>query len=265
MTLSKIDLVAVLSKYGINTTQKLLKVLSKATPLAHNETYYVELDGIKYRVLVDDTATNKVDYILKQFNHSQKELQGSLSAVPDGGLSLEYDGHDVYLFTEYVPVRLDTYLAKKFPEYSRSQWRKYCDAGCALVNGLAKAPKTLLKFTDKVTIELPEAVNYDDHTLPIVYEDGDVIVINKPVGTLTHAKGAVSEEFTVADFASFRTTDGLDTNRPGIVHRLDRATSGILIIAKNTEAKRHLQKQFQDRKAKKTYLAIAHNVPKNPE
>jgi 23S rRNA pseudouridine1911/1915/1917 synthase len=133
------------------------------------------------------------------------------------------------------------------------------------VNGQPKSAKSLLKFEDVVTTEVPAATDYSDQTLPILYEDDESIVINKPVGVLTHAKGVLNEEFTVADFARPRTTDGADTNRPGIVHRLDRATSGVLILAKSSEAKSHLQKQFQDRKAKKTYLAITHNTPKNRE
>jgi 23S rRNA pseudouridine1911/1915/1917 synthase len=99
---------------------------------------------------------------------------------------------------------------------------------------------------------------------PVLYEDDDVIVINKPLGVLTHAKGALSDEFSVAEFMRTRTTDGADGNRPGIVHRLDRATSGVMIAAKTPEAKRFLQKQFQDRKAKKTYIALTSGQPKDP-
>jgi 23S rRNA pseudouridine1911/1915/1917 synthase len=89
-----------------------------------------------------------------------------------------------------------------------------------------------------------------------VYIDDNVIVINKPVGILTHAKGALNDEFTVADFFRRYSTYNADSNRPGIVHRLDRDTSGIMIGARNQEAADVLQKQFADRKAKKEYVAI---------
>ena len=82
---------------------------------------------------------------------------------------------------------------------------------------------------------------------------------------MTHSKGEINDEFTVADFVRSRLKDPksfADSNRPGIVHRLDRATSGVLIAAKNPETQKFLQKQFADRKAKKTYLALAEKTPK---
>lgn len=154
-------------------------------------------------------------------------------------------------------MRLDAYLAQYWPEYSRSQWQKYVEAGYVQVNGKVEtSAKQTLGEDDEVTTHIPTTPDFADQELPVIYENDDVIVINKPVGVLTHAKGAVSEEFTVADFVRRRMSEPDDTNRPGIVHRLDRGTSGIIIAAKNSEAKRHLQKQFQDRKAKKEYLAI---------
>lgn len=107
-----------------------------------------------------------------------------------------------------------------------------------------------------VTVRFPIQPDHSAMSLPIVYEDADVVVINKPAGMLTHAKGALAEEATVADFIRIRTTDGLDTNRPGIVHRLDRGTSGVMIAAKHTAAKHWLQKQFATRNVKKAYLAL---------
>lgn len=162
-------------------------------------------------------------------------------------------------------MRLDQYVAQFWPEYSRSVWQKYIAAGYVKVNGVVQTSvKYALDEDDEVTIELPEDPDYSEHTLPILYEDDRVVVINKPVGVLTHAKGELSEEFTVADFVKPRMSEADETNRPGIVHRLDRDTSGVLICAKDSEAKRLLQKQFQDRKAHKTYLAIVVGVPKEP-
>lgn len=163
-------------------------------------------------------------------------------------------------------MRLDSYVAQFWPEYSRSQWQRNILAGYVWVNGVPElVTKTHLAEDDEVTIHLPEQVTFEKDTLPIIYEDDNVIVMNKPVGVLTHAKGVTNDEFSVAEFVRPRTSDGIDGNRPGIVHRLDRDTSGVIIAAKNTEAKVFLQKQFQDRKAKKTYVAIVRGIPKHAE
>ena len=162
-------------------------------------------------------------------------------------------------------MRLDQYVAQFWPEYSRSTWQKYIAAGYVQVNGeVITSVKLELDEDDKVSVHVPSEPDYSEHELPVVYEDEYVVVINKPAGVLTHAKGEVSEEFTVADFVRARMTQPDTTNRPGIVHRLDRATSGIMICAKDNETKSKLQKQFQDRKAHKTYLAVVRGTPKQP-
>lgn len=159
-------------------------------------------------------------------------------------------------------MRLDQYVAQFWPEHSRSTWQKYIAAGYVKVNGIVQtSSKAMLGEDDEVTIELPDGPDHSGKTLPVVYEDDHVIVLNKPAGVLTHAKGAVADEFTVADFVRPRLTEEDPSNRPGIVHRLDRDTSGIMICAKDTATRSLLQKQFQDRKAHKTYLAVLRGVP----
>lgn len=161
-------------------------------------------------------------------------------------------------------MRLDQYLAQYWPDFSRSQWQRYVAAGYVRVNHAVElSPKRVLAEDDEVTTHIPDQPDFREQTLPVIYEDDNVIVINKPSGILTHSKGAVNEEFSVAEFVRPRTSDGVDGNRPGIVHRLDRETSGVIIAAKNNETKRFLQKQFQDRKAKKTYIAIVRGTPKH--
>jgi 23S rRNA pseudouridine1911/1915/1917 synthase len=163
-------------------------------------------------------------------------------------------------------MRLDAYLAQYWPEYSRSTWQKYIDAGYILVNGeVEKSSKRLLGEDDEVTTRVPDAPTHDDQSLPVIYQDDNVMVINKPRGVLTHSKGALNEEFTVADFFARYSTYHADTNRPGIIHRLDRDTSGVLIGALNDDAAKLLQRQFSDRKAKKTYMAVVDGIPKQPE
>lgn len=160
-------------------------------------------------------------------------------------------------------MRLDQYVAQFWPEYSRSVWQKHILAGYVQVNGaVITSTKYELDEDDEVTVHIPEEPDYSESELPIIYEDEYVLVINKPAGVLTHAKGEITEEFTVADFVRRRMTEKDTTNRPGIVHRLDRDTSGVIICAKDSETKGKLQKQFQDRKAHKTYLAIVRGTPK---
>lgn len=160
-------------------------------------------------------------------------------------------------------VRLDIYLSTKFDTtISRSLWQKYIKAGYVSVNNkVATTPKFEVDETDEIALNLPEK-EQTDVDLPILYEDDDVIVVNKPSGLLTHAKGGLSDEPTVAEIIRQKTSFATDTDRPGIVHRLDRDTSGLLIIAKNPESAAHLQRQFAERTAKKTYIAITDGKPK---
>ena len=160
-------------------------------------------------------------------------------------------------------VRLDIYLSTKFDTtISRSLWQKYIKAGYVSVNNkVATTPKFEVDETDEIVLNLPEK-EQTDVDLPILYEDDDVIVVNKPSGLLTHAKGGLSDEPTVAEIIRPKTSFATDTDRPGIVHRLDRDTSGLLIIAKNPESAAHLQRQFAERTAKKTYVAITDGKPK---
>jgi len=154
--------------------------------------------------------------------------------------------------------RLDQKVVELVPALSRAYAAKLIEQGKVSVNGrLATKPGEKLRSTDKVqvdydVIELEQIPNIE---LPVLYEDDSCIVINKPVGVLTHSKGAFNPEATVATFLRSR-INGMVGERAGIVHRLDRATSGVIICAKNPAALSFLQKQFSQRKAKKSYTAI---------
>lgn len=162
-------------------------------------------------------------------------------------------------------MRLDAYLAQYYPEYSRSTWHKYITLGCVKVNGeVVTSPKLKLGEDDHVTYELAEA-SKTSVDIPVLYEDKNVLVIDKPAGILSHAKGRVTDEFTVADFAKKYTTFVKSTNRDGIVHRLDRDTSGVMIVAKNEATAEYIQKQFAKRKVTKTYIAVTKGHLKHKE
>lgn len=135
-----------------------------------------------------------------------------------------------------------------------------------LVNGEQKKPGFKLRDSDEVTIDHQDSELDDVPSieLPIIYEDDDCLVINKPAGVLTHAQGHLITEATVATFLREH-VQNMEGERAGIVHRLDRATSGLLICAKHPAALAILMKQFADREAKKTYVAIVDGHLKQAE
>jgi len=155
-----------------------------------------------------------------------------------------------------VKQRIDKVIADKFPLYSRAALSKLLISGHVLLNGEPSRAGVKLRQDDVVTVDLsplealPEAIE-----LPILYEDADVIVVNKPSGVISHARGKFVSEPSVASFVRQYVAD-ITGDRAGIVHRLDRATSGVMICAKNQATLSWLQQQFADRKVKKTYQAI---------
>lgn len=162
--------------------------------------------------------------------------------------------------------RLDHYVVEALPQLSRGSATKLIEMGRVLVNGHpATKAGYKLRRGDDIKIEYDEAEfgAIPDIDLPVLYEDDDCVVINKPAGVLTHSKGVFNPEPTVASFVRSRLT-ALSGERAGIVHRLDRATSGVIICAKNPAAMVWLQKQFSQRKTKKTYIAIVSgHLPEN--
>lgn len=166
-------------------------------------------------------------------------------------------------------MRLDSFVALQMPRLSRAFAHTLCDTGKIFVNGLEVKPGHKLKLADEVKIDYDPAEldSIPEINLPIIYEDDDAIVVNKPAGVLTHARSEFGTEATVASFLRQKINDGQmpGAERAGVVHRLDRATSGVLIGAKNQKALSWLQKQFAQRKAHKTYIAIVEGHLKQPE
>lgn len=155
--------------------------------------------------------------------------------------------------------RLDVFVAAHMPQLSRAFIQKLSDQGRITVDGQINKPGYKLREGDNVEIDYDEAEfgRVEDIDLPILYEDENVVVMNKPAGVLTHALGKHGNEGSVASFLRGKVVD-LEGDRAGIVHRLDRATSGVIIGAKNQRSLSLLQKQFSERKTKKTYIAVVH-------
>ncbi|MDO4271880.1 MAG: RluA family pseudouridine synthase [Candidatus Saccharibacteria bacterium] len=168
-------------------------------------------------------------------------------------------------------MRLDAYLAEQYGDLSRSQLQQYIKAGFVKVNG-QKIDKPSFDITDNDIVKFDRPAEPDfsgeigSFRKFVIYQDDNVIVINKPIGLLVHSKGGINHEFTVEDYvrSQFNPSElaaNSGNNRLGIVHRLDRATSGILICARNLATASILSRQFAERKAHKTYLAVTSKTP----
>lgn len=163
--------------------------------------------------------------------------------------------------------RLDQYVVAELPSLSRAFVSKLIDKGKVRVNGEVQLKSGYkLRAADSVHIDFDEFAEpiIPLIDLPVLYEDDDMVVINKPVGLLTHSKGAFNPEATVATWLGSRLTD-MSGERAGIVHRLDRATTGVMVCAKTSEALSWLQKQFSQRRVKKTYVAVVEGVMKQEQ
>jgi 23S rRNA pseudouridine1911/1915/1917 synthase len=166
--------------------------------------------------------------------------------------------------------RLDVFVVAAMPRLSRAFVHKLCDTGKISVNGEPAKPGYKVRVHEDVAVDydLSELDNIPVTELPVIYEDGDAVVVDKPIGMLTHAKGAFEPEATVASFLRTRVVasdEWPDSGRAGVVHRLDRGTSGVLIGAKHKAALSFLQRQFSERKVRKTYIAIVYGHLKQPE
>ncbi len=163
--------------------------------------------------------------------------------------------------------RLDQYVVRQMPAFSRSFATRIIEEGSVEVNGEPQLKAGYkVRPADRIKITYDEAAQaaIPEIELPVLYEDDDCVVINKPVGLLTHSKGTFNPEATVSTWLRSR-MKAMSGERAGIVHRLDRATSGVMICAKTPEALGWLQKQFSQRKVKKSYTAVVAGVMKEPE
>lgn len=147
-------------------------------------------------------------------------------------------------------IRFDMALLEQYPRYSRATIQKFIKDGRAKANGEVILKANFLLEED-YEVELDEPETKTAEKPPVIFEDENVIVFDKPAGMLSIKKGDYSEEPAIEDFGE-------------IVHRLDRDTSGVIIVAKNFETKGYLQKQFQERKTHKTYYAITCGIPNPP-
>ena len=183
-----------------------------------------------------------------------------MTARPDRQLRYTSDGTS----------RLDLFLAMTQPDISRARWQALIREGCVLVNGRAVKPNQTLHQNDEVTCTIPAPValeaKAEDIPLEILFEDQAIIVLNKPPGLVVHpAPGHADGTLVNALLHHCQDLAGIGgTLRPGIVHRLDRDTSGCLVVAKSDAASLALTAQFRAREVAKTYRALVWGTPYPP-
>ena len=158
-------------------------------------------------------------------------------------------------------IRADVIVAKE-TEYTRSYVKKLFDDGCVIVQDKTIKANKKLKIGESVVVNIPENQNYNvspiDMPLNIVYEDQDIAVINKPQGLTVHAGNGVNEPTLVNGLLyHLKNLSGINgVLRPGIVHRIDKNTSGLLVVAKNDKAHLSLAKQLEDKTCSRIYVAL---------
>lgn len=163
-------------------------------------------------------------------------------------------------------TRLDAYLAARIEGWSRSRLQRLIDDGDVLVNQHTIKPSYKLRAQDEIEVELtpPPASIFVPENIPldIIYEDDDLVVVNKPAGMVVHpAAGAQSGTLANALAYHFQQLSShAGASRPGIVHRLDKDTSGLLVVARNEEAHEKIADQFRARSVFKSYVALVHGV-----
>jgi len=170
--------------------------------------------------------------------------------------------HQLLVPKEQSKLRLDQFLAKQLPEYSRSRLQQLIRGGFVQLNNVTTRPRQIVRSGDKIELIEPPLEKIETRPEPIpleiLFEDDDLIVINKAAGLTVHPGAGHREHTLVNALLSHCTTlSGIGgKERPGIVHRLDKETSGCLVAAKNDVAHRELSKQFAARTVEKIYLAL---------
>ena len=163
-------------------------------------------------------------------------------------------------------TRLDAALAILFPDHSRNRLKAWLDEGHILVDGAVWAGKQRLEGNETITATLPEATQEtdaqpEDIPLEIIFEDEHLIIINKPPGLVVHP-GAGNREGTLLNALLHHAPELANVARAGIVHRLDKDTSGCMVVAKHDISHRRLTEAFSERRLTKIYLAVINGVPK---
>ena len=183
----------------------------------------------------------------------------------------ELEHHSILVKHHRQGRRIDHYISGRFPAYSRSYMQKLIRRGMVRLNGEEIKPSAEIRYGDVIDIDLPVVIRAgqlaEDIPLDIVYEDNDFVALNKPAGMVTHpAKG--HSRGTLVNALLYHcnwTPDDPEDVRPGVVHRLDKNTTGIMLFAKHELSQSSIQRQFQERNVAKSYLALVQGDPQFDE
>lgn len=163
--------------------------------------------------------------------------------------------------------RLDHYLTRIFPNHSRSHLQKAIESGQVTLNGLTARPSRRLRVNDRILVQLQagDEVGFEPENIPldVLYEDDAIVVVNKAAGMVVHpGRGTYAGTLAAAlQFHFDQLSDVGGRHRPGIVHRLDRDTTGVILIARDNQIHQKVSSQFERREVKKEYAAIVRGVP----
>ena len=192
-----------------------------------------------------------------------EEVSDEVVVVEPGAEALAFE-----VPAEEAGARLDAFLAARVEGVSRSTLKRVIDDGEVLVGGRAAKPSHKLKAGERVEVELPapppSEIEPEEMALDLLHEDDEVVVVNKPAGLVVHPAAGVPSG-TLANALAFhfaRLPERGGALRPGLVHRLDRDTSGVIVVAKTARAHENLSDQFRARTVFKSYVALVHGVTK---
>lgn len=207
-------------------------------------------------------------------DQQQQHTDPELDDLPDDDASVENNG-ELYEHFRFVAdkgqqlLRVDKFLVSRLEKSSRNRIQQAADAGCVLVNGHPVKSSYRVKPLDVVSVVMDRPryeleIIAENIPLDIVYEDADLLVVNKPPGLVVHpGHGNYSGTLVNALAWHFRDNPDYDVNDPrmGLVHRIDKDTSGLLVVAKTPDAKTHLGKQFFNKTTRREYIAVVWGVP----
>lgn len=174
---------------------------------------------------------------------------------------------EIKLISEENGVRIDAWISSRLEDYSRSYIQKLLNDGLVLVNGSLVKSNYKVKLNDAITVQIPEPEKLDiipeSIDIPVLYEDEHVLVVNKPKGMVVHpAAGNYSGTLVNAlmDYCGDSLSSINGVIRPGIVHRIDKDTSGVLVVAKSNEAHEKLSLKLKDHDINRVYVALVHGI-----
>jgi 23S rRNA pseudouridine1911/1915/1917 synthase len=181
------------------------------------------------------------------------------------------DRLETFHFTGEKPERLDKFLVNRLPEFSRARLQGLIADGFVLVDGVpARKSGQMINPGSSLEVRIPPTASAglvgEDIPLDIIFENDDLLIVNKPAGMVVHpAAGHNTGTLVHAVLGYDPDIEGIGgEERPGVVHRLDKETSGLIVLAKNDHAHHWLQDQFRTRKVEKTYLALVDGMPPTP-